>query len=79
MPESWDTSAIIHTCVPGQSASAARRILGQPRRCCLVDRTVEVRSTLERLRKELTITQSLQRFREQARRPAGLMPRDPAN
>jgi hypothetical protein len=29
MPAFWDTSAIIHICVPGQSTRAAKRVLSQ--------------------------------------------------
>src|SRR5262245_45332557 len=58
MPAFWDTSAIIHICVPGQSASAARRILGQHAVVVWWAARVEVRSTLERLRKETAISLS---------------------
>jgi predicted nucleic acid-binding protein len=51
MPAFWDTSAIIHICVPGQSASAARRVLGRHAVVVWWTARVEVRSVLERLRK----------------------------
>jgi hypothetical protein len=51
----WDTSAIIHICVPGQSASAAKRILSRHAVVVWWTARVEVRSTLERLRKEAAI------------------------
>src|SRR5215470_6963903 len=56
MPAFWDTSAIIHICVPGQSASAARRVLGQHAVVVWWTARVEVRSVLERLRKERAIS-----------------------
>ena len=56
MPAFWDTSAIIHICVPGQSASAARRILDQHAVVVWWTARVEVRSVLERLRKEGAIS-----------------------
>ena len=52
----WDTSAIIPICVPGQSASAARRILSQQAVVVWWTARVEVRSTLDRLRKEAAIS-----------------------
>ena len=52
----WDTSAIIHICVPGQSASAARRALSQHAVVVWWTARVEVRSVLERLRKEGAIS-----------------------
>ena len=56
MPAFWDTSAIIHICVPGQSASIARRVLGQHAAVVWWTARVEVRSVLERLRKERAIS-----------------------
>jgi uncharacterized protein len=56
MPAFWDTSAIIHICVPGQSASAARQTLGQHAVVVWWTARVEVRSVLERLRKEGAIS-----------------------
>ena len=56
MPAFWDTSAIIHICVPGQSASAARRVLGQHAVVVWWTARVEVPSVLERLRKEGAIS-----------------------
>jgi hypothetical protein len=56
MPAFWDTSAIIHICVPGQSASAARRLLGQHAVVVWWSARVEVRSVLERLRREGAIS-----------------------
>ena len=52
----WDTSAIIHICVPGQSLSGAKRVLS--RHAVVVWRTarVEVRRAIERLRKEAAIS-----------------------
>ena len=52
----WDTSAIIHICVPGQSASAARRLLDQHAVVVWWTARVEVRSVLERLRKDESIS-----------------------
>jgi predicted nucleic acid-binding protein len=52
----WDTSAIIHICVPGQSGSAAKRVLGQHAAVVWWTARVEVRSVLERLRKERVIS-----------------------
>jgi len=52
----WDTSAIIHICVPGQSASGAKRILSQQAVVVWWAAPVEVRSVLERLRKEAAIS-----------------------
>src|SRR5436190_966019 len=56
MPAFWDTSAIIHICVPGQSASAARQLLGRQAVVVWWTARVEVRSVLERLRKEGAIS-----------------------
>ena len=56
MPAFWDTSAIIHICVPGQSASAAKRILSRDAVVVWWAARVEVRSVLERLRKEEAIS-----------------------
>ena len=56
MPAFWDTSAIIHICVPGQSDSAARRILSRHAPVVWWTARVEVRSVLERLRKEGAIS-----------------------
>jgi predicted nucleic acid-binding protein len=56
MPAFWDTSAIIHICVPGQSASAARRVLEQHPVVVWWTARVEVRSVLERLRNEGVIS-----------------------
>ena len=56
MPAFWDTSAIIHICVPGQSASAAKRLLSQHAVVVWWTARVEVRSTLERLRKDAAIS-----------------------
>jgi predicted nucleic acid-binding protein len=56
MPAFWDTSAIIHICVPGQSASAARRMLGQHAVVVWWAARVEVRSVVERLRREGVIS-----------------------
>ena len=56
MPAFWDTSAIIHICVPGQSTSAARQVLGQQAVIVWWTARVEVRSVLERLRKEGAIS-----------------------
>ena len=56
MPAFWDTSAIIPICVPGQSASAARRVLSQHPVVVWWTARVEVRSVLERLRKERAIS-----------------------
>lgn len=56
MPAFWDTSAIIHICVPGQSAGAARRLLGEHAVVVWWTARVEVRSVLERLRKEGAIS-----------------------
>jgi len=56
MPAFWDTSAIIHICVPGQSASVARRVLGQHAAVVWWTARVEVRSVLEWLRKERAIS-----------------------
>ncbi len=56
MPAFWDTSAIIHICVPGQNASAARRVLGEHAAVVWWAARVEVRSVLERLRKERAIS-----------------------
>ena len=56
MPAFWDTSAIIHLCVPGQSASAAKRVLSQHAVVVWWTARVEVRSVLERLRKQGAIS-----------------------
>jgi len=56
MPAFWDTSAIIHICVPGQSASGAKRMLAQHAPVVWWTARVEVRSVLERLRKERAIS-----------------------
>lgn len=52
----WDTSAIIHICVPGQSGSGAKRVLSQEAVVVWWAARVEVRSVLERLRKEAAIS-----------------------
>ena len=52
----WDTSAMIHICVPGQSARAAERLLSQHAVVVSWSARVEVRSALKRLRKEAAIT-----------------------
>lgn len=51
----WDTSAIIHICVPGQSVSGAKRVLSQHAVVVWWTARVEVRSAIERLRKEAAI------------------------
>ena len=56
MPAFWDTSAIIHLCVPGQSTAAARRILSQHPPVVWWAARVEVLSALERVRRESAIT-----------------------
>src|SRR5690348_1961513 len=56
MPAFWDTSAIIQICVPGQSTSAAKRLLEQHAVVVWWAARVEVRSVLERLRKEGAIS-----------------------
>ena len=56
MPAFWDTSAIVHICVPGQSTSAARRILSRHAAIVWWAARVEVRSVLERLRREQAIS-----------------------
>src|SRR5215469_6159899 len=56
MPAFWDTSAIIHLCVPGQSASAAKRVLSQHAVVVWWTARVEVRSVLARLRKQGAIS-----------------------
>ena len=56
MPAFWDTSAIIHICVPGQSASAAKRVLSQHAVVVWWTARVEVRRVLERLQKEAAIS-----------------------
>ena len=56
MPAFWDTSAIIHICVPGQSAAAAKRLLSQHAVVVWWTARVEVRSVLERLRKESALS-----------------------
>jgi len=55
MPARWDTSAIIHVCVPAPNASAARRVLSQHAAVWWTAR-VKVRSVLERSRRERVIS-----------------------
>ena len=52
----WDTSGIILVCVPGQRVSAASRLLGQEPGVVWWATRVEVRSVLERLRKERALS-----------------------
>jgi predicted nucleic acid-binding protein len=56
MPAFWDTSAIVHICVPGQSAKTARRVLSRHAVIVWWTARVEVRSALERLRKGVAIS-----------------------
>jgi predicted nucleic acid-binding protein len=58
MPAFWDTSALIHICVPGQASSSARRLLREHAPVVWWAATVEVRSALERLRSERIITEN---------------------
>ena len=50
MPSFWDTSALLHICVPGQASSRAREILRREAPVVWWAAPVEVRSALERLR-----------------------------
>lgn len=52
MPAFWDTSAIVHICVPGQASSAARVLLREQTPVIWWTTPVEVHSTLERLHSE---------------------------
>lgn len=69
MPAFWDTSALIHICVPGQASSAAKALLRDQAPVVWWMAPVEVHSALERLRSEEHIssaayTASKQRLRE---------------
>lgn len=57
MPAFWDSSALIHICVPGQASSSAKRLLREHAPVVWWAATVEVRSALERLRSERVITE----------------------
>jgi len=50
MPAFWDTSAIVHICVPGQASGAARALLRGQAPVVWWATPVEVQSALERLR-----------------------------
>ena len=50
MPAFWDTSAIVHICVPGQTSGAARTLLREQTPVVWWATSVEVQSVLERLR-----------------------------
>ena len=50
MPAFWDTSALIHVCVPGQATRQARKLLRQHSPVIWWAAPVETRSALERLR-----------------------------
>ena len=50
MPAFWDTSAIVHICVPGQASGAARSLLRQQPPVVWWATPVEAQSALEHLR-----------------------------
>ena len=50
MPAFWDTSAIVHICVPGQASGAAKTLLREQPPVVWWATPVEVQSALERLR-----------------------------
>lgn len=58
MPAFWDTSAIVHLCVPNQASSAARRLFREHTPVIWWCTPVEARSAIERLHAEGTITTS---------------------
>lgn len=52
----WDASAILHICVPGQASSQAKTLLRTHPPVVWWTAPAEVRSALERLRRESAIT-----------------------
>lgn len=52
----WDTSAILHICVPGQASSRAKSLLRQHSPVVWWTAPAEVHSALERLRREVAIS-----------------------
>ena len=52
----WDTSAILHICVPGQASSQAKELLRVHSPVVWWTAPAEVRSALERLRRESAIS-----------------------
>ena len=52
----WDTSAILHICVPGQVSSRAKSLLRVHPPVVWWTAAVEVRSALERLRREASLS-----------------------
>ena len=56
MPAFWDTSAIVHICVPGQTSGAAKTLLREQAPVVWWATLVEVQSVLERLRSSGAMT-----------------------
>jgi len=56
MPVFWDSSAIIHICVPGQASRSARTFLQRNSPVVWWPAPVEVRSALERFRLDGVLT-----------------------
>jgi predicted nucleic acid-binding protein len=56
MPAFWDTSAIVHICVPGQTSGAAKTLLREQTPVVWWTTPVEVQSVLERLRSSGAMT-----------------------
>jgi len=56
MPAFWDTSAVVHLCIPGQGSSGARRLLREQTPVIWWCTPVEAHSAIERLHAVRAIT-----------------------
>ena len=56
MPAFWDTSAVVHLCVPGQGSSGARRLLHEQTPVIWWCTPVEALGAIERLHADRVIT-----------------------